>query len=225
MTIMAAHAAHTDRRRRAAWRPIAAATVGGAVLVTTGFGVWASLNATASGAAESVNTGTLKLTAANNGTGVFGQTIGNVAPGDTVNRYVEVTNGGTLDAQALTMQVAATGSSALITDGVSPATTKALRVTVTSCSATWAATTGTCSGTTSVLLAATPVSGLASATSLIAGAIPAGTVSHLQISTQLPDQTETTVNGNLPATTIQGQTANLTYTFTEAQRTATTTNS
>jgi hypothetical protein len=60
---------------------------------------------------------------------------------------------------------------------------------------------------------------------LIAGAIQSGNVAHLQITTQLPDQNETTVNGNLPATTIQGQSATLTYTFGETQRTATTTNS
>lgn len=224
---MAAHRAENDRKdnkKRAAWRPIAAAVVGAGVVVGTGFGVWASLNATASGTAQSISTGTLKLVMANNGAG-FNQAIGNVAPGDVVNRYVDLTNSGTLDAQNLTVQVAATGSQALITDGVSPATTKALRVTISSCTAAWAPTTGVCSGTTSVVLAATPVSSLASASSLIAGSIPSGTVAHLQISTQLPDQTETTVNGTLPTTTIQNQSAQLAYTFTETQRTATTTNS
>jgi len=220
------HAAHRveDRRRRAAWRPLAAAVVGAGVVVGAGLGVWASLNATASGSAETVQSGTLKLTMAANGTG-FSQGINNVAPGDVVNRYVALTNSGTLDAQALTVQVAATGSSALITDGVSPSTTKALRVSITSCSVAWAPTTGTCSGTTSTVLAATPLSGLSSAVSLIAGSIPSGTVANLQISTQLPDQNETTVNGALPANTIQGLSANLTYTFAETQRTATTTNS
>jgi hypothetical protein len=223
---MAAHSADNrkDNKKRAAWRPIAVAVVGAGVVMGTGFGVWASLNATASGTAQSISTGTLKLTMAANGVG-FNQAISNVAPGDVVNRYVDLTNSGTLDAQNLTVQVAATGSQALITDGVSPATTKALRVSITSCSGTWAATTGTCSGTTSVVLAATPVSGLSAATSLIAGSITSGTVAHLQISTQLPDQTETTVNGTLPSTTIQGQNAQLAYTFTETQRTATTTNS
>jgi hypothetical protein len=224
---MAAHrAAHQSetRRRRAAWRPIAAAAAGAAVLVGTGFGVWATLNATASGSAESVSTGPLKLTMAANGAG-FSNAISNLAPGDVVNRYVDLTNNGTLDAQNLTVQVAGTGSAALLTDGASPATTKALRVSITSCTAAWAPTTGTCSGTTSTVLAATQVSGLSTATNIIAGSIPSGTAAHLQISTQLPDQTETTVNGNLPASTIQGLSATLTYTFGEAQRTATTTNS
>jgi hypothetical protein len=213
-----------DRRKRAPWLPIAGAVAVAGVLVGTGFGVWASLNATATGAAETVQTGTLKLTLAANGAG-FNQGISNLAPGDVVDRYVDLTNGGTLDAQALTVQVAATGSNALITDGVSPSTTKALRVSITSCTTAWSNTAGTCSGTTAPVLTATPVANLASATSLIAGAIPAGTVAHLQISTQLPDQTETTVNGQLPTNTIQGQSATLTYTFGETQRTAATTNS
>jgi hypothetical protein len=216
--------AHADRRR-AAWRPIAAATVGGAVVIATGFGVWASLNATASGAAESISSGTLKLTLAANGTG-FSQGITNLAPGDVVNRYVDLTNSGTLDAQALTMQVAAASGSSpqLLTDGTSPAT-KALRISVNACSTAWSPTAGTCSGTTTQLLASTAAGSLATAASLVAAAVPAGTVEHLQISTQLPDQTETTVNGALPSTTIQGQSATLTYTFAENQRTATTTNS
>lgn len=62
-------------------------------------------------------------------------------------------------------------------------------------------------------------------TSLIAGAQAAGTVDHLQISLVLPNETETTVNGVLPGSTIQGLSASLTWTFTEAQRTATTTTS
>lgn len=212
-------------RRRAAWRPLAAAVVGGAALLTTGFGVWASLTATAANVApESVSTGTLKLTLTDNGAG-FSQAIANVAPGDVVNRYVTLTNGGTLDAQALSVKVDATGSAALISDGVSPATTKGLRVTMTSCSVAWTPGTGACGGTSTQVLAATPLSALTAPVSLVPGSIAAGNLQHVRVSVQLPDQNETTVNGVLPASTIQGQTANLTYTFAEVQRTATTTNS
>ncbi|MGN6473474.1 MAG: TasA family protein [Mycobacteriales bacterium] len=213
-------------RRRTAWRPLAVAVSGGALLMTAGFGVWAGLDATAFNASpQSVASGTLSLTLADNGAG-FTSAISNMAPGDTVNRYVNLTNGGSLDAQGLTFKVTATGSSQLITDGTSPAT-KALTVAVSSCSTSWTASTGVCasSGTVNSLLSATTLSGLSSATSLIAGSIPASTVEHLKIAVQLPDQSETTTNGSAPGTTIQGQTANLTYTFDEAQRTATTTNS
>ncbi|MCR6484468.1 CalY family protein [Amycolatopsis sp. OK19-0408] len=209
-------------RRRSARRPVALAVIGGSVLVAMGAGVWATLSATAANVTpETISSGTLKLTLAANGAG-FDQSIANLAPGDTVNRYVDLTSGGSLDAQALTMQVAATGSSALVTDGAS---TKALRVTVKQCPGTWNTATGACGGTASTLLPATALSGLGSAQSLIAGAVTAGSVAHLQVSVQLPDQTETTVNGTLPTATIQGLTANLTYTFAETQRSATTTGS
>ena len=83
-----------DRRKRA-WRPLAAAAAAGSVLVITGFGVWASLNATATGV-TSVNSGTLKLVMADNGVG-FTQNLSNMAPGDSVNRFVSLTNTGTPD--------------------------------------------------------------------------------------------------------------------------------
>ena len=211
----------TTRRRRAAWRPFAAAAAGAAVLVGTGFGVWATLNATATGSDEAISSGTLKLTMAANGVG-FSSAITNMAPGDVVNRYVNLTNGGTLDAQNLTVQVGGTGSSALLTDGTS---SKGLRVSINACSVAWNPANGACTGTATSILAATPVSGLANAVNIGAGAIAAGGAQYLQVSTQLPDQSETTINGTLPSGTIQGQTATLTYTFGETQRNATTTTS
>ncbi|HVS69061.1 MAG TPA: TasA family protein [Mycobacteriales bacterium] len=223
---MANPARHAGATRRTAWRPLAVAVTGGALLMTAGFGVWASLNATAFNASpQSVSSGTLSLTLADNGAG-FSSNITNMAPGDVVDRYVNLTNGGTLAAKALTMSIAATGSSALITDGTSPAT-KALTVAVNSCSTSWTAATGVCasSGTVTSLLSATTLSGLSSAQSLIAGSIAVNEVEHLQIVVTLPDQTETTTNGSAPGTTIQGQSADLTYTFNESQRNATTTDS
>lgn len=62
-------------------------------------------------------------------------------------------------------------------------------------------------------------------TTLVAGTIAAGSALNLQVSLTLPDQNETTTNGTVPVGTIQGLTAALTWTFTESQRTATTTGS
>jgi len=208
-------------RKRSAWRPLAMATVGGAVLVTMGVGVWATLNATASTVdPESVTNGTLKLTMAARGAG-FTQAVSNLAPGDAVNHYVDLTNGGTLDGQALSLKVTGTGSTALTTDA-----THGLKVTVTECvSGTWTATTGVCSGTKSVLLSDKAVSDLGTAATLVAGSISAAEVRGLQVSLKLPDQNETTVNGSLPAGTIQGLSTSLTYTFAETQHAAATSNS
>jgi hypothetical protein len=210
------------RVHRAGPGKLAAATLAGiaGVVVTLG-GTYAALNATAfNTSAQSVGSGTLKLTLADNGAG-FTTAIGNLAPADVVNRYVDVTNGGSLDASALTLTVSDANSTKLTTDPVN-----GLHASVTQCTAgTWTAASGTCSGATSVLAGNVALKTLISTPSvLIAGALPAGTTLHLQIAVVLPDQIETTVNGVLPAATIQGQSASLTWTFATAQRTATTTN-
>ncbi|MDQ3486070.1 MAG: hypothetical protein M3445_11780 [Actinomycetota bacterium] len=206
-------------------RMVAGAAFATAGLALAGAGVFAGLNATAANTSpQQVNSGTLKLTmAAATGSAGFTTTLSNVAPGDVVNRYVDLTNGGTLDGQALTLGASDSTPTKLTTDA-----TNGLRVSVTQCSgAAWAVSTGTCGpgGTTSVLANNVAVSSLSAPATLIAGSVPAGTVLRLQVAISLPNQNETTVNGVLPTSTIQGLTANLTWTFSEAQRAATTTNS
>lgn len=145
-----------------------------------------------------------------------------MAPGDTVNRYIDITNGGTLDGSALTLGLAASPSTALTTDG-----TNGLKITINQCSVAWT-NTGTCSGTTtSNVLASTTALALATPATLTpaAASLLAAAVDHLQISIALPAGTEVVTNGTLPAGTVQGLTTALTWTFTEALRTNTTTNS
>jgi hypothetical protein len=166
----------------------------------------------------------LKLDLANNGNG-FGTSIANVVPGDVVNRYVTLTNSGTLNGIGLTLKTAQTGTSSLITDGISPITTKALKLTVTSCSVAWNTTTGVCSGTPTEELASTVIGSLTSATALAGSTLNSTAVRYLQMKIELPDQNETTVNGALPANTVQGGAVDVTYTFDLKQRLATTTNS
>ena len=198
--------------------------IGASVVAVAGVGTFAGLNATAT-SQQNQSVGTLSLTSANNGVG-FSQAVSNMAPGDVVNRYVTLTNGGTLDAQALALKITSTGTSTLITNGVAPATTKAITVAVKSCSSSWNTSTGACSGTTKTEISATPLSTFATSqafanTSTLASL---GTV-NLQIQVTLPDQNETTADGVAPATTVQNGSVALTYEFFEAQRTATTTNS
>lgn len=199
-------------------------TIGGAILIF-GTSVFAGLNATVSASTTST-AGTLVLSSANNGVG-FTQSVSNLAPGDVVNRYVTLTNGGTLEAQSLGVAITATGTSTLITDGVSPATNKALTVALYSCTGgTWNTATGLCSGTTNTEVAATSLSAFAAKkTFAVTPNLASNGTSNLQIQVTLPDQNETTVNGVLPTTTVQGGSVNLAYLFSEAQRTATTTNS
>lgn len=194
-------------------------------MIVSGTNVLAGLNATVS-ATQNETSGTLILTNANNGVG-FSQAITNLAPGDVVNRYVTLTNSGTLDAQALGLAISSTGTSTLITDGVTPNTNKAITVAVFSCTGgTWNTSTGVCSGTTNTEIAATSLSAFTSKKAFaVTSTLAASGTSNLQIQAVLPDQNETTVNGVLPTTTVQGGSVNLGYLFSEAQRTATTTNS
>lgn len=221
--IKARRAARSTRRPAPAL--FAACAVAAAGLAITGGGVFAALNATASNAtAQNATSGTLSLTMANNGAG-FGQSVSNLAPGDIVNRYVNLTQGATMDGKGLTLAVADGTPNKLTTDA-----TKGLHVTVTECSGTWTTTgAGACTGagaTTTVLATNVPLSSLAATPStLVAGTVTAGSTLNLQVSLTLPDQNETTANGVLPANPIQGLASALTWTFGETQRTSTTTGS
>lgn len=198
--------------------------ISASLMTVAGVGTFAGLNATAS-ASNSASAGTLSLTSTNKGVG-FSQAVSNLAPGDTVNRYVTLTNGGSLSAKNFSLKITSAGTSTLITNGTSPATNKAITVTVNSCTGTWTAATGVCSGTTNTEIAATPLSTFATAQSF-ANTLTMASLADLplQIQIKLPDQDETTVDGVVPAVTVQGGSVDLDYLFFEAQRTVATTNS
>ena len=84
-------------KSKKSWRPFAGAAIIISVAAIAGQSVLASLNATAfNTAAQNINAGTLELDLANSDNG-FGTSIANVVPGDVINRYVTLTNSGTLD--------------------------------------------------------------------------------------------------------------------------------
>ncbi|MEI6649186.1 MAG: hypothetical protein WCO08_06045 [Actinomycetes bacterium] len=270
------------------------AAIGGVALVSSN--VFASLNATAfNTTAQNISVGTLKLTQAGVGNGIT-TAIGPIQPGDTQNRYVDVTNGGSLAGSAMTLQLAdaqapasvtaisaaagtvtytavnsfvagqtvtitgatapaynlvnatiasATGTQFTVTSAATGATstatatplstltsdaTNGLQVTISVCTGgTWTPGTGVCSGTTNPVLASTAASVLKGAAQTLTPtnlSLTAGGVSHLKISMNLPSTlAETTINGVLPATTLQGAVGSVTWTFTEAQVTGGVTNS
>jgi hypothetical protein len=189
-------------------------------LALTGMAVFAGLNAEAKNTTpQQIDSGTLQLTYADNGAG-FTSVAAKMAPGDVVNRYVDLTNGGSLDGKTLTLAAVDAVGSKLSTDAAN-----GLQVTVTECTGgTWNNTTGVCSGTTSVPVVGSLASMATAPLALANNVAPSATL-HYQVSVALPDQNETVTNGALPANTIQGLTANITWTFNELQRTATTTNS
>jgi hypothetical protein len=199
------------------------AAIGGAGLVASN--VFAALTATATNTSGgSVTTGTLKLQLAPSGvsgiTGGFTSPIAAMGPGDTVNRYIDLSNTGTLDGASPTLQIVSSDSNTLVNSA-----SAGLQVTITACSVAWS-NTGTCSGTSSVALASTPVSTIkSSAQNITLPSVLVGGVNYLKVSTALPAGTENVLNGVLPVGTVQGLTASLTWTFVIQERAVTTTNS
>lgn len=203
----------------------AVALIGLSAITVGANGVYATLNAKATNVAPQVaDSGTLSLTMApGTGSTGFGAKVGNLAPGDVTNRYVDLTNGGTLASTGLSLDVAATGTPSLITDNKNA---QALRVTITSCPVAWDVAKGTCTGSPKVEVASAALSTLATPRAFTTTTgLTAGGKAHLQVSLVLPDQVETTTNGVAPVGTVQGGSVSLTYSFTEAQAAPSTTNS
>lgn len=199
------------------------AVIGGTGMVSSS--VFASLAATATNTSGgSVTTGTLKFELASSSvagiTGGFSTPITKMAPGDTVNRYIDLTNSGTLD--GINPKVA------LASSAVTPLTTNAttgLQITIQNCSIAWTAS-GTCSETTTSVLVATPATTLvAGATSITLPSTLTLAKSYLKISMGLPAGTENIVNGVIPTTSVLGQTTNLTWSFSIDHNAAGVTNS
>jgi hypothetical protein len=213
------------KRKKSPWRIFAGAAISISVAAIVGQSVLASLNATAFNTiAKDVDSGTLKISLTDSGAG-FTQDVTNLAPGDVVNRFVTLTNTGTLDGKDLTLKTATTGAAELVTDGVSPSTTKALRLTVISCPNPWTVTTGTCTGSEVIELSERVLSATTAPINLASTSLNSLGVKYLKVSLALPNQDETTINGNPPPSSIQGKAAAITYTFGVAQRTAQNTNS
>lgn len=214
---------HTSDKERSYGKIAVAGLLATSVGLLAAAGVYAGLSATATGS-ESVTSGTLNLTLSSDVGAGFSNFVGKMAPGDTDNVYVNLNNTGTLaSAAGMTLAVAGAPANALTNGSVAG---EGLTVSATQCSVAWTLATGTCSGTTTPILASTQVSTLAAPVAL--SNIPAlvaatGQVAHVQVSLGLV-ATETSVNGVAPAQTIQGLSTTLTYTFTEQQRAGIATN-
>jgi uncharacterized repeat protein (TIGR01451 family) len=198
--------------RRTSTRTKAIITGGLVALTAAGVGgaAFAAFTGT-SNAAQSVASGTVSL--AGIGTNAAGNrlTVGatNIAPGDTIQRAVTLTNTGTLDLANVTLTTNATTSSVLNTD-----VTNGLQITIDKCSVAWTESafpyTYTCGGTTSAVLASIPVIGTNLALTNLT--LTASAVNNLRVTVTLPSAAG---NG------FQGQTSVINYTFTGTQRAAT----
>jgi hypothetical protein len=202
---------------------IVAAAIGGAGMVSSN--VFASLSATATNTTGgSVTSGTLKLILAPSNvvgiTGGFTAPISSMAPGDTVNRYIDLKNDGSLDGLSPTLLITTSDTSTLTSDG-----TKGLQVTISACGIAWT-NGGVCNDTTTAVMIVTPVSTLkAGAVNITLPLLNAGLTNYLKVSTALPAATENVLNGVLPGGTVQGLSATLTWAFTIQQRNGATSDS
>lgn len=188
------------------------ATVGAAAALA-GAGTWATFTSSAQ-ADQPVSTGTVTIALGSPGTAANRLTVAatDVAPGDTIQRAVNLSNTGSIALGSLTLSTVATTSSLLDTDA-----TNGLQMTIERCSVPWTeagtapAYTYTCSGTTASVVASRAVIGSNLALSNITATAP-GTTDHLRVTLTLPSSADNT---------FQAKSSTIQYTFTATQRAGT----
>jgi spore coat-associated protein N len=207
----------TARRRpeRAGWSPtrklLASVAVLGAAASIAGLGTFATFTSSTS-ASHTVSSGTVTIALGATGASTNRLTVGAtaIAPGDTIQRSVDLINSGSLDLASVTLTTTATTSSLLDTDA-----TNGLQMVIDKCSVAWTESgppyTYTCGGATSSVLASRPVIGSALALTNLSS-LTSGTTDHLRVTLTLPSGA-----GN----TLQNQSSTVSYAFTGTQRAAT----
>jgi spore coat-associated protein N len=199
------------RRRSRAQKLLATAAVLGATASIAGLGTFATFTSSTS-ASHTVSSGTVTvaLGATGGSTNRLNVDATAIAPGDTIQRSVDLINQGTLDLASVTLTTQATTSSLLDTD-----TTNGLQVVIDKCSQAWTESgppyTYTCGGSTSTVLTSRAV--IQSGVTLNnLSSLTAATTDHLRVTLTFP-----TGAGN----TFQNKSSTLQYTFTGTQRAAT----
>jgi predicted ribosomally synthesized peptide with SipW-like signal peptide len=200
-----------DRPRRSLKKVLATVAVLGAAASIAGLGTFATFTSTTS-ASHTVSSGTVTIALGATGasTNRLNVDASAIAPGDTIQRSVDLLNQGTLDLASVTLTTSASPSSLLDTD-----TSNGLQMAIDKCSVAWTEAgppyTYTCSGSTSTVLASRPVIG-SNLTLSNLSALTAGATDHLRVTLTFPSGA-----GN----TLQNQSSTITYAFTGTQRAAT----
>jgi predicted ribosomally synthesized peptide with SipW-like signal peptide len=189
---------------------LAALSAAGAV---AGLGTFASFTSSTS-ASQSVSSGTVVVALGATGASTNRLTVNatGIAPGDTIQRSVDLSNTGSIDFGSVTLTTSASPTSLLDTDA-----TNGLQMAIDRCSTAWTeagtapAYTYTCSGTTSSVLATRAVIGTSLALSNL-GSITAGATDKLRVTLTLPSAA-----GN----SFQNLSSTISYAFTATQRAGT----
>jgi spore coat-associated protein N len=181
---------------------VASIGVLGAAAAIAGLGTFATFTSSTS-ASNTIASGTLTLTAP---VSRLGTGAGPIAAGDTMQRGIDLNYAGSIAFSAVTLTTSASPSSQLDTD-----TTNGLQLAIDKCSVAWTESgppyTYTCGGTTSSVLASSPLVGSNVALSNLT--LTAGATDHLRATITFP-----ATAGN----TLQNQSSTLTYAFVGAQR-------
>jgi spore coat-associated protein N len=194
---------------------IASVAVLGSAASVAGLGTFGTFTSSTS-ASTTVATGTVAIALGTAGSAANRLTLGatGLVPGDTMQRAVDLTNGGTQNLASVALTTNATSSSLLDTSSA-----MGLQLKVESCSTAWAESgsspaftylcNGSASGTT--VLASTPV---IQSNQTLAGlnALTAAGVDHLRVTLTLPTGADNT---------LQGLSSTIAFTFLGTQRVAT----
>ena len=203
--------AQGDKRTSITTRLLATIAVLGTAASIAGLGTFATFTSSTS-ASHTVASGTVTIALGATGASTNRLNIGAsaIAPGDTIQRSVDLTNSGSLDLASVTLTTQATTSSLLDTD-----TTNGLQMVIDKCSQAWTESgppyTYACGGSTSTVLSSRPV--IQSGVTLSnLSSLTAGNTDHLRVTLTFPSGA-----GN----SLQNQSSTIQYTFTGTQRTAT----
>jgi predicted ribosomally synthesized peptide with SipW-like signal peptide len=190
---------------------IASVAVLGAAASIAGLGTYATFTSTAS-ENHTISSGTVTIALGATGAATNRLNIGAsaLAPGDTIQRSVDLINSGSLDLASVTLTTTASPSSLLDTDA-----SNGLQLVIDKCSQAWTESgppyTYTCGGTTSSVLASRAVIGSNLALANL-GSLTNGATDHLRVTLTLPSGAPNT---------LQNQSSTISYAFTGTQRAAT----
>jgi spore coat-associated protein N len=188
----------------------------GAAASVAGLGTYATFTSSTPAENQALTSGTLSIALGATGAATNRLDVGasDIAPGDTIQRSVDLSNGAsTIDLASITLDTSVVGASSPLDSDA----TNGLQMTIDKCDVPWTeggtapAYTYTCGGTTSTVLASTPVIGTGLALSNLS-ALTAGQTDHLRVTLSLPTSADNT---------FQGQSSTIGFTFTGTQRAGT----
>lgn len=193
---------------------LTAVTIGGTAAVV-GLGTFGAWTSTTTAESPTYSSGTVTLDFGASGTtNRLSVGASEMAPGDTAERGFTLRNSGTLNFATVSLGITAPTTSLLDSDA-----TNGLTVKIQKCSTGWVESastpyTYTCAGTTTTVLAETPVATVKATPPVLTGlsSLTAGTSDNLKATFELPAAADNTV---------QGLSSTLSVTFTATQRTRT----